>query len=337
MDKKQGWQAIPIALILLGTQGCQPPAKPPQLPITVTADHTNMVLINGGSFEMGGDTDLFTDTSPVHTVTISSFWMDKTLVTNADFAAFVAATGYKTTAEQPLNPADFPGIPPEKLKLGSVVFTPPKSKVSLDDVTQWWTYVPGATWRHPEGPGSSIDYRMNHPVVHVSHDDARSYAKWAGKQLPTEAQWEFAARGGLKQKPYVWGDMAPSDAEKPLANLFDGSFPYKNTLLDGYARTSPVQAYPPNAYGLYDMAGNCWQWTADFYRPDTYKSHGQLDPLGPMESFDPDEPGLTKYVQRGGSFLCSTDYCVRYRVAGRGKGARDTGASNVSFRCISLK
>jgi formylglycine-generating enzyme required for sulfatase activity len=296
-----------------------------------------MVLINGGSFEMGGDTDLFTDTSPVHTVTISSFWMDKTLVTNAEFAAFVAATGYKTTAEQPLNPADFPGVPPEKLKLGSVVFTPPKAKVSLDDVTQWWSYIQGASWRYPEGPGSSIDYRMDHPVVHVSHDDAIAYAKWAGKQLPTEAQREFAARGGLKQKPYVWGDMAPSDAAKPLANLFDGSFPYKNTLRDGYARTSPVQAYPPNAYGLYDMAGNCWQWTADFYRPDTYKSHGPLDPLGPMESFDPDEPGLTKYVQRGGSFLCSTDYCVRYRVAGRGKGARDTGASNVSFRCISLK
>ena len=324
-------------MILFGTQGCQPPATPHQLPITVAANHTNMILIIGDSFEMGGDTDLFNDTSPVHTVTISSFWMDKTFVTNTEFAAFVAATGYKTTAEQPLNPADFPGVPPEKLKLGSVVFTPPKSKVSLDDVTQWWSYIQGASWRYPEGPGSSIDYRMDHPVVHVSHDDAIAYAKWAGKQLPTEAQWEFAARGGLKKKPYVWGEMAPSDAVKPLANLFDGTFPYINTLRDGYARTSPVKTYPPNPYGLYDMAGNCWQWTADFYRPDAYKSHNQIDPLGPMESFDPDEPGLTKYVQRGGSFLCSTDYCVRYRVAGRGKGARDTGASNVSFRCISLK
>jgi formylglycine-generating enzyme required for sulfatase activity len=178
---------------------------------------------------------------------------------------------------------------------------------------------------------------MDHPVVHVSHDDALAYAKWAGKQLPSEAQWEFAARGGLKQKPYVWGDTPPSASTKPLANLFDGAFPYKNTAKDGYAGTSPVTHFPPNAFGLYDMAGNCWQWMADFYRPDTYQSNGGTDPLGPTDSLDPDEPGITKYVQRGGSFLCSAEYCVRYRVAGRGKGARDTGASNVSFRCISLK
>ena len=337
MRRTQGWYAIPFVLMAIGIQGCQQPAMPSLQRTAITPSYDNMVLINGGSFEMGGDTDLFTDTSPVHTVTISSFWMDKTLVTNTEFAAFVAATGYKTTAEQALNPADFPGVPPEKLQLGSVVFTPPKTKVNLDDVTQWWTYVPGANWQHPEGPDSSITNRMDHPVVHVSHDDALAYAKWAGKQLPSEAQWEFAARGGLRQKPFAWGDTPPSTANKPLANLFDGEFPHKNTQKDGYARTSPVKHYPPNAFGLYDMAGNCWQWTADLYRPDAYKSHPDLDPLGPTESFDPDEPGSTKYVQRGGSFLCSADYCVRYRVAGRGKGARDTGASNVSFRCISRK
>jgi formylglycine-generating enzyme required for sulfatase activity len=177
---------------------------------------------------------------------------------------------------------------------------------------------------------------MDHPVVHVSHDDALAYAKWAGKQLPSEAQWEFAARGGLHRQPFVWGVTPPNYARQPLANLFDGTFPHKNTRKDGYARTSPVNAFPPNGYGLYDMAGNCWQWTADFYRPDAYANHTPTDPKGPTDSFDPDEPGITKFVQRGGSFLCSADYCVRYRVAGRGKGARDTGASNVSFRCISL-
>ena len=337
MNRTFGWPAIPFVLIALANQGCQTPAKPSPETTSVAVSHDNMVFIKGGTYEMGGDTNLFTDTAPVHKVTITGFWIDKTLVTNADFTAFVNATGYKTTAEQPLNPADFPGVPAEKLKPGSVVFTPPASKVSLNDVTQWWSFVAGASWQHPEGPGSDISDRMDHPVVHVSHDDALAYAKWAEKQLPSEAQWEFAARGGLQRQPFVWGVTPPSYARQPLANLFDGTFPTKNTLKDGYARTSPVNAFPPNGYGLYDMAGNCWQWTADLYRPDAYAGHTQKDPVGPRESFDPDEPGITKYVQRGGSFLCSADYCVRYRVAGRGKGARDTGASNVSFRCISLK
>ena len=334
-------KALTLAVGLIFMTGCQSMTAPvaqgerQRQGTTTPPNHEGMVFIPDGSFIMGGDITHFSDTGPAHTVHVSAFWMDKTLVTNQQFKAFVTGTGYKTTAEQPLQPEDFPGVPVEKLVSGSVVFVAPTTKVDLRDASQWWQYVPGASWQHPEGPKSNLADRWDHPVVHVSHYDAEAYAKWANKELPTEAQWERAARGGKEQKAFVWGDTPPSQLKKPVANIFDGDFPSRNTQLDGYAGTSKVTAYPPNPYELFDMSGNCWQWTADLYRPDTYSIPTKDNPIGPTVSYDPDEPNITKYVQRGGSFLCSSNYCVRYRVAGRGKGAQDTGASNVGFRCVS--
>lgn len=292
-----------------------------------------MVKIAGGAFRMGSDDPRFPDSQPVHKVSVDSFWMDKYPVTNAQFEKFVAATGYKTVAERPLDPKEFPGVPLDKLVPGAVVFTPPDHPVPLDDVTQWWSYVPKADWRHPEGPSSDLKGRENHPVVHVAYEDAAAYAKWAGKRLPTEAEWELAARGGLDQKPFVWGDtFAPGG--KQLANTFDGEFPYKNTKTDGYARTSPVGSFPPNGFGLYDMAGNVWQWCSDWYRPDYFSQSPERNPQGPDNSLDPDEPGVQKRVHKGGSFLCCEAYCARYMPGGRGKGDINTGSSHLGFRCV---
>lgn len=296
-----------------------------------TAD---MVLIKGGNFLMGSND--FPDAKPLHTVTVNSFWMDAHEVTNAQFAAFVKATGYKTVAEQQLNPKDYPGVPASALVPGSAVFSPPDHKVSLDNAMQWWKYVTGANWQHPQGPGSNIQGKENYPVVQICYTDAVAYAKWAGKRLPTEAEWEYAARAGKHFDKYYWGnDLKPNG--KFVANIFQGDFPYKNLKEDGYANTAPVKTFPSNAFGLYDMEGNVWEWCNDFYRPDYYTQSPSINPQGPKDSYDPDEPGVVKHVQRGGSFICSDEYCIRYKAGSRGKGETNSAGDNLGFRCVKDK
>lgn len=290
-----------------------------------------MVLIKGGTYKMGSDE--FSDSKPIHEVRVSDFYMDEHEVTNAQFEQFVKQTGYKTVAERELNPADFPGVSKEKLLPGSAVFSSPANKVNLDDYMQWWKYVPGADWKHPEGPGSSIKGRENHPVVHVCYEDAQAYATWAGKRLPTEAEWEYAARSGKTSSNYYWGtDLKPGG--KWVANIFQGNFPDKNTREDGYAATAPVKSFPANAYKLYDMDGNVWEWCSDFYRPDYYSKGINDNPKGPADSYDPEEPGVEKHVQRGGSFICSDQYCIRYKAGSRGKGETGSAGNNLGFRCV---
>ena len=296
-----------------------------------------MVWIPGGTFWMGCETCNMPDALPMHPVTLDGYWMDKTPVTNAEFEKFVKATGYKTVAEKRPDPKDFPGVPEENLVPGCSVFSPPDHDVSLDNHLQWWRYVPGANWLHPDGPNSNIKGKEKHPVVHIAWEDAAAYAKWAGKRLPTEAEYEFAARGGLDRKLYAWGDELKPNG-KWASNIWQGNFPVQNTGEDGYVRTSPVSAFPSNGFGLYDMGGNVWQWCSDWYRPDYYEKISGSNPIknpgGPDDSFDPMEPGIPKKVLRGGSFLCSDQYCVRYLVGSRGKGATDSGASNIGIRCV---
>lgn len=295
-----------------------------------------MVWVPGGEFWMGaadGDEDKFPDATPRHRVYVDGFWMDRTEVTNSEFTKFVEATRYKTIAEREIDPNDYPGVDPAKLVPFSAVFTPPDESVPLDNFLQWWKGVPGADWRHPEGPDSDIRGRMNHPVVHVCWLDAAAYAKWAGKRLPTEAEWEFAARGGHDRQRYVWGDKVKPGPGWP-ANIWQGNFPNKNSADDGYVATAPVASFPANDFGLYDMAGNVWEWCADWYRPDYYRESPSRNPQGPDDSFDPQEPGVPKRVQRGGSFLCCDQYCVRYRPGARHAGAADSGASHTGFRCV---
>lgn len=297
-----------------------------------------MIWVPGGEFWMGSSEPSFGDARPWHKTYVDGFWMDKTEVTNAEFARFVKATGYVTVAERTPRAEDFPNAPPENLVAGSVVFTPPDHPVALNDHFQWWNYVKGANWRHPEGPLSTIKGKENHPVVHIAHEDALAYCKWAGKRLPTEAEYEFAERGGLDRKPYAWGDEFRPNG-KFMANTFQGHFPDKNTGEDGYITTAPVASFPPNGYGLYDLSGNVWEWTSDWYRPDYYKTladKGEIarNPQGPSDSFDPSEPSVAKRVHRGGSFLCTDQYCSRYMVGGRGKGEPDTGTNHLGFRCV---
>lgn len=292
-----------------------------------------MVWIPEGEFEMGSKTGP-PDARPVHPVSVDGFWMDETEVTNAQFAEFVEATGYVTVAERKPDAKDFPQAPPEMLVPGAIVFTPASHAVSLDNALQWWRWQPGASWRHPEGPGSSIQGRDSHPVVQVAWEDAAAYAKWAGKRLPTEAEWERAARGGVEQKIYVWGnDKHPKG--KWMANVWSGSFPVQNTKEDGYAYSAPVKSFPPNAYGLYDMSGNVWEWTADWYRPDYYARAPKDNPKGPSDSLDPEEPGIPKKVTRGGSFLCTDEYCIGYQPGIRSKTSPDSALQHTGFRCVS--
>ncbi|AUD03793.1 formylglycine-generating enzyme family protein [Spirosoma pollinicola] len=301
---------------------------------SVAGSTTGMVLIPGGTFLMGADA--FVDSRPVHSVNVKGFWMDEHEVTNAEFAKFVTATGYKTIAERPLNPADYPGVAAEQLVPGSAVFTPTAQKVSLENPLRWWQYVKGASWQHPKGPASDLKGHENEPVIHVSYDDALAYAKWAGKRLPTEAEWEFAAQGGKGNHTYYWGDeLKPSG--KWIANIYQGSFPDHNTTEDGFVGVAPVKSFPANAYGLYDMDGNVWEWCQDYYRPDYYTKLVNNNPQGPSDSYDPDEPDAIKRVQRGGSFLCSDEYCIRYKAGSRGKGEVSSGSNNLGFRCVRDK
>ena len=299
---------------------------------------SGMVWVPGGEFWMGCEECGMPDALPVHLVSVTGFWMDTTPVTNADFDRFVNATHYVTVAERKPDPGDFPGAPPDKLVPGSIVFTPPAHPVSLDDFSQWWSYVPGANWRHPEGPGSTLNGFDNHPVVHIAFEDALAYAKWAGKRLPTEAEFEFAARGGLDRNLYPWGNELKPGGKVP-ANIWEGHFPDANSRADGYFKTSPVTAFPANPYGLRDIGGNVWQWCADWYRPDYYASFSDSgsparNPPGPESSFDPEEPAAAKRVTRGGSFLCSGEYCSRYLVGSRGKAELSSGSSNLGFRLV---
>jgi formylglycine-generating enzyme required for sulfatase activity len=308
-----------------------------------------MAWIPGGEFSMGAQSAMdmnavgmqaTVDSRPIHRVYVDGFFMDKTDVTNAQFEKFVKATGYITIAERKPRAEDFPGAPAENLVAGSVVFAPPDHPVALNDHFQWWTYIPGANWRHPEGPATNIKGKDNYPVVQIAYPDAVAYAKWAGKRLPTEAEWEFAARGGLAGKPYVWGDQFRPH-QKWMANTHQGHFPDKDNGEDGYVGLAPVAHFPANGYGLFDMAGNVWQWTDDWYRPDYYAqlvAQGGVvkNPQGPPSSNDPAEPGQPKKVQRGGSFLCTDQYCSRYMVGTRGKGEVSTGTNHLGFRCVTL-
>ena len=278
------------------------------------------------------------DAQPIVRVYVDGFWMDRTEVTNDQFAAFVEATGYVTVAERTPTQEEFPTAPPENLVAGSVVFTPTAVPVPLDNHFQWWRYEPGANWRHPFGPHSSIEGKGSHPVVHIAYDDAVAYATWAGKRLPTEAEWEFAARGGRTGNLYAWGDSLRPGG-KWMANIYQGRFPMHDDGGDGFVGIAPVAQFPPNGYGLYDVGGNVWEWVSDWYRPDAYATLAAAggvvrNPTGPETPYDPAEPTERKRVHRGGSFLCADQYCTRYMVGTRGKGEVSTGSNHVGFRCI---
>ena len=296
-----------------------------------------MVYIPAGTFTMGGDDPRTADAQPLHPVALDAFFIDATPVTNAQFKKFIEATKYVTVAERKPNAKDYPGVPEDKLIAGSAVFNPPPHDVPLDNAYAWWKYEPGASWRHPQGRQSNIDAKDNYPVVHICYEDALAYAKWAGKRLPTEAEYEYAARGGLEGKKYSWGDELTNKDGKYPQNIWTGHFPAENTAADGYKGLSPVDAFPPNTYGLYDIGGNVWSWCSDWYRPDYYQTFDTKtptkNPKGPADSFDPSEPGIPKRVLRGGSFLCAERYCTRYLVGSRGKGAPDSAAINIGLRC----
>lgn len=302
-----------------------------------------MVWIPGGVFDMGSDRH-YPEEAPVHRVGLEGFWIDAHPVTNAQFAVFASETGYVTLAERPPNPADYPGILPEMLYAGSLVFTRPAGPVDLADWTQWWAFLAGANWRYPYGPGTSTEGLLDHPVVHVAFEDALAYARWTGKEVPSEAQFEFAARGGLDGADFAWGDELAPDG-RMLANYWQGDFPQQNLVLDGYQGTSPVTAFPANGYGVSDMIGNVWEWTSDWFSsghqvdnaksccsPSTPRGGSEEDSYDPMES----RIRIPRKVLKGGSHLCAANYCARYRPAARLAQPVDTSTCHVGFRCVSL-
>lgn len=310
------------------------------------ASHQDMVWIPGDTFTMGAeDNEGRPDEYPAHQVKVNGFWMDRHEVTNAQFRAFVKATGYKTIAEQVPDwnemkkqlPAGTPKPPDSLLVPGALVFVPTAYPVPLNNPARWWKWVRGANWMHPLGPSSSIKGKDNYPVVDIAWSDAEAYARWAGKRLPTEAEWEYAARGGLREKKYPWGDQDP-EAGIPKANTWQGSFPNHNTNWDGHNETAPVMTYPPNGYKLYDMAGNVWEWCSDWYDATYYKTlqgHLIVNPTGPSRSYDPMEPTTQVKVIRGGSFMCNPSYCKGYRVTSRMMSSEDSGLENLGFRCVA--
>jgi formylglycine-generating enzyme len=324
------------------------PTLPNKTPAPASAPE-GMVWIPGGEFSMGsldprglehGGHQPMEDARPIHRVYVDGFWMDTTEVTNEQFAHFVKATGYVTVAERKPTHEEFPTAPEENLVAGSVIFAPTPRAVPLNNHYQWWSYVPGANWRHPDGPDSDLTSREQYPVVHIAYEDAEAYAKWAGKRLPTEAEWEFAARGGVAGQTYVWGNELKPGGKFP-ANIYQGEFPVQSGDKgeDGFKGIAPVAQFRANAYGLYDVAGNVWEWCSDWYRPDYYATlaaQGGVvrNPQGPDTPFDPSEPTEKKRVHRGGSFLCTDQYCTRYMVGTRGKGEVRTGSNHVGFRLV---
>ena len=340
------FQTTAFAALLALLVGCRPNFQAPE----------GMVLIPGGEFNMGSEANFaFPNEKPVHRVKVAPFFLDVYPVTNAEFVKFVEATGYKTVAERAVQwdemkkqlPPGTPKPPEDVLQPGSLVFRKTSGPVDLRDMSQWWVWTAGASWKHPEGQGSSIQGRENHPVVQIAWEDARAYAKWAGKRLPTEAEWEFAARGGHEGRRYAWGDQDRQDG-KIMLNRWTGDFPYRNDEQDGFAGTSPVGSFPPNDYGLYDMGGNVWNWCSDLYRADAFANRAGggavcCDPQGPAsvegekpiygDPSPPTVPGAERRVMKGGSFLCHPSYCESYRPAARRGTSPDTGSSHVGFRC----
>ena len=309
-----------------------PPGAPPK---------PNMVWVPGGTFRMGSE-EFYPEEAPVHRVTVDGFWMDKFQVTNADFRKFVRATRYKTTAEHTPSPEDYPNAPPENLVPGSLVFHKTKGPVNLDLINLWWDWTPGADWQHPDGPSSHIRKRKRHPVVQITYEDAFAYAEWAGKELPTEAEWEFAARGGLDGAIFVWGDDHFPNGT-PAANTWQGEFPWQNLETDGFLGTAPVGSFPANGYGLYDMAGNVWEWTNDWWaeQHEADVEKACCIPQNPRggtvaKSYDPSQPqvNIPRKVIKGGSYLCAPNYCLRYRPAARRPQMIDTSTTHVGFRCV---
>ncbi|MNR75548.1 Serine/threonine-protein kinase pkn1 [compost metagenome] len=297
-----------------------------------------MVWIPGGSFAMGSE-GVYPEESPVRRVTVNGFWIEPHAVTNRQFKRFVAETGYVTVAERPLDPAMYPEADPALLQPGGLVFQKPPGRVDLRDVRNWWSYIPGANWRHPEGPESDLRGRSDHPVVQIAYEDAEAYACWAEKSLPTEAEWEYAARGGLDGMDYPWGDTFMPDG-KPMANTWQGEFPWLSLSPGGHVGTVPVRSYPPNAYGLYEVVGNVWEWTQDWFAAARVLDSccTEANPRGASEhaSYDPSMPStrIPRKVLKGGSFLCAFNYCRRYRPAARIPQMIDTATCHQGFRCI---